>query len=49
MNLKENNCFQDLIGTLKEIVSKDKVIELKVKVKFNDRTEKKKILLQNQA
>ena len=44
MNLKANNCYEDLIDTLKdeikflrnEIVSKDKIIELVVKDKFND-------------
>ena len=44
MNSKANNCYEDLIDTLKdeikflrhEIVSKDKIIELMVKEKFND-------------
>ena len=48
MNLKANNCCEDLIDTLKdeikflrnEIVSEDKIIELMVKDKFNDRMEK---------
>ena len=44
MNLKANNCYEDLIDTLQdeikflrnEIVSEDKIIELIVKDKFND-------------
>ena len=34
MNLKANNCYEDLIDTL------DKIIELMVKDKFNDCMEK---------
>ena len=44
MNLKENKSKDDLISTLKdeinflrnEVVSKDKIIELMIKDKFND-------------
>ena len=54
---KDNKCLEDLITILKdeiiflrnEIQSKDKVIELMLKVKFNERAEKQEILLRNQA
>ena len=54
---KDNKCLEDLITILKdeiiflrnEIQSKDKVIELMLKDKFNERAEKQEILLRNQA